>query len=130
MAEQPALDKMGEEFTEVIRKYCDEFVTLGERLRQARLDKGWGQEELANAMSLSQGAISQFEKGLRIPNPVNITKFSEILGVSRDLLVGEEDVASDRVRLMRSIQTLSPEELKAVETMVRMIKKAELIREE
>jgi len=30
MAEQPALDKMREEFTEVIRKYCDEFVTLGE----------------------------------------------------------------------------------------------------
>jgi Predicted transcription factor, homolog of eukaryotic MBF1 len=98
---------------------------FAERLRQARQDKGWNQDDLAKAVELSQGAISQFEKGLRIPTPANITKFSEILGVNRDVLVGEEEMSSDRVRLMRSIQTLSSEELKVVEGVVKMIKKNE-----
>jgi transcriptional regulator with XRE-family HTH domain len=98
---------------------------FAERLRQARQEKGWNQEELAKAVELSQGAISQFEKGLRLPTPANITKFSEILGVNRDFLVGEEVITSDRVRLMRSIQTLSTEELKVVEDVVKMIKKNE-----
>ena len=54
---------------------------FAEILRQARQDKGLNQDELAKAMDLSQGAISQFEKGLRRPTPANIQKLSEILGV-------------------------------------------------
>ena len=98
---------------------------FAERLRQARQDKGLNQDELAKAMELSQGAISQFEKGLRIPTPANIVKLSQLLGVNSDYLVGEEEMSSDRVRLMRSIQTLSSEELKVVEGVVKMIKKNE-----
>jgi transcriptional regulator with XRE-family HTH domain len=100
-------------------------TNFAERLRQARQEKGWLQEELAEEMELSQSAISQFEKGLRIPTPANITKFSEILGVSRDFLVGEEEMMSEKVKLMRSIQSLSPEGLKRVEDYVSLVRKAE-----
>jgi transcriptional regulator with XRE-family HTH domain len=98
---------------------------FSERLRQARQEKGWNQEQLAEAMDLSQSAISQFEKGLRIPTPANITKFSEILGVSRDTLVGEEEMMTEKVKLMRSIQSLSPDGLKRVEDYVSLVKKSE-----
>ena len=98
---------------------------FSERLRQARLEKGWNQEQLAEAMELSQSAISQFEKGLRLPTPANITKFSEILGVSRDALVGEEEMMTEKVKLMRSIQSLSPIGLKRVEDYVSLVKKSE-----
>lgn len=100
-------------------------TNFSERLRQARLEKGLNQEQLAEAMELSQSAISQFEKGLRIPTPANITRFSEILGVSRDTLVGEEEMMTEKVKLMRSIQSLSPDGLKRVEDYVSLVKKSE-----
>lgn len=98
---------------------------FAEKLREARLNKGWNQEDLAKAMGLSQGAISQFEKGLRIPTPANIEKISQMLEVSRDNLIGEEEMTNERVRLMRSIQSLSKNSLKMVEDYVNLVKKAE-----
>lgn len=98
-------------------------TNFSEKLKEARQNKGWNQEEFAEKVSLSQGAISQFEKGLRIPTPANIEKFAKILEVSKDYLIGDEVLTSERVRLMRSIQTLSSEELKVVEGVVNMIKK-------
>ena len=100
-------------------------TNFAEKLRQARQDKGWNQDQLAEAMNLSQSAISQFEKGLRIPTPANITKFSELLGVSKDSLIGEEEMMSEKVKLMRSIQSLSSDGLKKVEDYVNMVKKTE-----
>ena len=64
---------------------------FGEHLKEARLNKCLKQDELANAMNLTQASISQFEKGQRLPTPANITKFSEILGVSREFLAGEDE---------------------------------------
>ena len=95
------------------------------RLKQARAEKGWNQELLAEAMGISQGAISQFEKGLRLPTPANITKFAEVLDVSRDSLIGEEQMESERVKLMRSIQTLSSESLKKIDEYVKLVKLSE-----
>lgn len=94
-------------------------------LKKARVDKGWNQGQLAAAMGVSQTAISQFEKGLRFPTPSNIKKFSDILGVSRDFLLGDEDMANERVKLMRSMQGLSPGGLKKVEEYIKMLKKYE-----
>lgn len=88
---------------------------FAERLKRARAQKGISQEELAKAMNLTQGSISQFEKGLRLPTPLNIEKFCEILGVPKETLIGEEEQASldnERVRLMRNIQSLPSEKIK------------------
>lgn len=98
---------------------------FAERLRQARQDKGWNQEQLAEAMKLSQSAISQFEKGLRFPTPANVYKFSDVLEVNRDVLVGEEEMTNERVKLMRSIHGLSPQGLKKVEEFIQMVQKFE-----
>lgn len=100
-------------------------TNFAENLKKARLEKGWNQEQLAQAMEISQSAISQFEKGLRLPTPANVKKFSDILGVSRDFLIGEEDMANERVKLMRSIHGLSPGGLKKVEEFIEMVKKFE-----
>lgn len=100
-------------------------TNFAEKLREARQVKGWNQLDLAEAVGLTQGAISQFEKGLRIPTPANIEKFSHALGVSKDYLIGEEEMTSERVRLMRNIQSLSKDSLKKVEDYVNLIKKAE-----
>jgi transcriptional regulator with XRE-family HTH domain len=100
-------------------------TNFGEKLRRARQDKGWNQEDLAKAVNISQAAISQFEKGQRMPTPANIEKFSEVLGISKDMLVGEEIGEFERVKLMRNIQSLSPDSVRKINDIVEMIRNSD-----
>lgn len=98
---------------------------FGDRLKEARIQKGWNQEELAEAMKLTQASISQFEKGQRLPTPKNIDKFAEVLEVSRDFLAGENKGEFEKAMLMRNLSNLSPESLKKINEFVDLIKKSE-----
>jgi transcriptional regulator with XRE-family HTH domain len=96
---------------------------FAENLLEARQNRGWNQANLAKAVGLSQGAISQFEKGLRIPTPAYIEKFSRVFNVSRDYLWGEDEVSSCRIRIIRDLQCMSLMGLKKVEDYVGLVKK-------
>lgn len=95
---------------------------FGNRLKELRIAKNWNQEDLANAMGLTQASISQFEKGQRIPTPANIKKFAEVLGVSRESLAGENDGKFEKEMLMRNIRDLTPETLRKINEIVEIYK--------
>lgn len=95
---------------------------FGNRLKEARLNKGLSQEELADAMNLSQASISQFEKGLRLPTPANISKFAEVLDVPREFLAGEDEGRFEKEMLMRNIKSLSPESIKKINDYIELLK--------
>jgi len=99
---------------------------FGERLKNARVRKGLNQDQLASEMKLTQASISQFEQGQRMPTPANIEKFAEVLGVSKDYLVGKEHGEFERVKLMRNIKSLSPESVRKINDIVEMIRKGEV----
>lgn len=61
-------------------------------LRTERKTKGLTMKELGEMIGVSESAISQYETGKREPDNATLVKFSEILGVSTDHLLG---VASD-----------------------------------
>lgn len=65
--------------------------TLGDRLREARQEKGMGQRSLARASGVSQGHISHAESGKRVElGPTVLSALADALGVSVDwLLTGE-----------------------------------------
>lgn len=96
---------------------------FGDRLREARLLKGMNQEQLAEAMNLTQASISQFEKGQRLPTPKNIDKFSEVLEVSREFLAGENEGEFEKEILMRNLKNLSPESIRIVNELLESLKK-------
>lgn len=98
---------------------------FGERLREVRSKKGLSQQELADAMGLTQASISQFEKGQRLPTPANITKLSEILEVPRNYLAGEDQGAFEKAILMRNIKQLTPESIKKINEFAEFIKSQE-----
>ena len=53
--------------------------------------KGWGQEQLAEKMDVSGGAVGNWESGDKPPSAKNLGKLSALLGVSTEWLVyGEE----------------------------------------
>merc|ERR1712113_1073112 len=50
-------------------------------LQQARLKKGWEQQQLAQQLNVRQTVINQYESGKAKPNPQLIAKMNRILGV-------------------------------------------------
>ena len=101
---------------------------FGERLRQARIDRGMNQEELAGVMGLTQASISQFEKGLRMPTPANIRKFAQILNIHEEDLAGQNQGEFEKTLLMRNIRGLSPDSINKINEYAAMIKRDEQTR--
>lgn len=55
--------------------------TVGERVKKARKNKGYTQEELAEKIGLSTGYIGFIEQGQRLPSIKTADKLARILGI-------------------------------------------------
>lgn len=67
-------------------------MNIGERIKQARLEKGLDQLALCEKLSIEQSTLSNYENGRRIPKPDMIVKMADIFGVSTDYLLGKTDM--------------------------------------
>ncbi|MBR2831214.1 helix-turn-helix domain-containing protein, partial [Candidatus Saccharibacteria bacterium] len=70
---------------------------IGETVEHMRLEKGWTQEELANAVGSSQSAIHRIEKGGQNVSLEMIKKLSEALG-KQILSINDSATESFRIR--------------------------------
>ncbi len=61
------------------------------RLKDLREEKGVSQQQLANALNISQGSVGNWESGIREPNFETVKKIADYFGVSTDYLLGRED---------------------------------------
>lgn len=80
-------------------RYCllDDGDSVGERIRQFRLNKGLSQQQLGDAIGMSQQQIGQYEKGLRNPKLVTLSKFAFGLGCAvSDLLYDETEIEANQ----------------------------------
>ena len=59
------------------------------KIKIARLAIGLHQSDLAKAMGTTQGAVSQWEKGLTKPTAGKLKRLAEILNVTVDELLDE-----------------------------------------
>lgn len=64
---------------------------FGSRVREARLNKGWSQQELAEQIGTSKSMISGYETGKNDPAQSVVMKLAEKLGVTINWLMGFED---------------------------------------
>jgi transcriptional regulator with XRE-family HTH domain len=71
--------------------------TLGERIRCCRNKKWLSQQQLADLLGITKGAVSQWENG-RSANIklVTVLKLCEVLGVTLDYLVHGPVLVSDK----------------------------------
>jgi len=53
---------------------------LGRRLKAARENIGYTQEQVADALKLSRGAITQLEGGMRFPSSLQLVQLAELYG--------------------------------------------------
>jgi transcriptional regulator with XRE-family HTH domain len=103
----------------------EENTMLGERIRDLRKKFGYSQQQLANKMHLTQGAISQWENNITVPAADQLLSLSQVFGITVDELLKQEEIVSqnpwdveaafsdpdyESIRIMaRGMKKMSPE---------------------
>lgn len=64
-----------------------DFKAIGDRIKEARIDTGQSQKQLADLVECDQGYISQIEKGGTKPSLAFLAALSNLTGQSIDYLL-------------------------------------------
>lgn len=72
-------------------------MTLGEKIRSSRKNRGLSQEQLAEKMAVSRSAIAKWETDKGLPDVGNLKVLARLLGVSVDQLLDESEAAAESV---------------------------------
>ena len=106
------------------KKTKDQKESLGMRLRQLRMAKGFTQVELAQAIGSSQRMITYYERHDGIPAAPVVLKLAEVLGVTPEEILGIRSGrraatpdSPENIRLWRKlkqVENLSPAERRDV----------------
>lgn len=62
-------------------------MTIGERIKKARLDKGYTQEQLAQMIGVAKSTLTGYEKGNREPDAMKINALAKALDVTGDYIL-------------------------------------------
>ena len=93
-----------------------------ERLKQARQQLGYSQKKLGDALSVSQEAVSQYERGRITPSPEMVKKMAAVLGVSVGwLLEAEEAYSPEEIELINAYRRLDERGKRAVKALIASI---------
>ena len=69
-------------------------MTIGERIKYFRTEKGITQEKIASELYISYQAVSKWERNETMPDVTAISKLAEILGVSCDALLIDNKITT------------------------------------
>ena len=93
-------------------------MTLGQKITKIRKEKKLSQVDIASYVGVSRDAISKYERDDIVPSVENANKIAQILGVSLDYLMSEDDnlevVDIDMLNRMKEIQRLNEDDKNTV----------------
>lgn len=103
---------------------------LRRRITEARESQGLSQAELAEKAGVTPAAISQIEKGHRVPTIPVLRRIVSVLGVTIDYLTGKTDQPEledmlqyeDAKTFFRGFQSLDPDDQKTVSKLVEFLR--------
>lgn len=72
--------------------------SIGDRLRNLRVQKGVNQDQAAEACGMSRIALARYETGTRVPRAEMVSRLADYYGVSVDYLLGRDDVSEPAER--------------------------------
>src|SRR5690349_12686383 len=103
---------------------------IGSRIRSAREDQGWTQDQLADAVGVSRSAVAQWETGRAGQVTGNLTRVAAALGIGVEhLMYGKDPRAAgqaysgDELAIMRLYRECSPEDRQILLRMARRLAK-------
>lgn len=80
-------------------------MTIGARIRAARLARGWSQQQLADAVGAVQTTVSSWERGRTEPGRSDTVRIASKLGIPLEDI--EQALRSERPKLIREVPVLS-----------------------
>lgn len=103
-------------------------ASIGRRIRETRLERGWTQDQLAQAVDVSRSAVAQWETGRAGQVTGNLTRIAEVLEVGVEYLMygGERHVAGevrrgDELALLRLYRECTDEDRQMVLRLMRRL---------
>lgn len=90
-------------------------AALGQKLRQARLDKGYTQQSLSEKADIGEVYLSEIERGLKMPSMNLFIKLITALDISADYILRDEvPTCKDFVydELTQKLDSLTPKQRK------------------
>jgi transcriptional regulator with XRE-family HTH domain len=79
--------------------------TVGERIREARLARGWTHEELARRMNVNWRTVQRWQKG-KPPRLQTLLRLADVLGVPQGYFVESTDSLATLTELRERIDAL------------------------
>lgn len=100
-------------------------MTFGEKLLQARKEKGYTQEQLADLIGVAKSTYTGYEKGNREPDVFKIKKLIKILGVTSGWLLDidenldkRREFSEDEISLIKKYRALDERGKVTISTML------------
>jgi len=93
-------------------------VEIGNRIAERRKQLGLTQEALADKGDMTTQFVSYAEAGKRAMRPENLLKISSALEVSADYLLTGEIIDKDLLILSDKLRSLSPSQLRIIESII------------
>lgn len=78
-------------------------MTLNEKLKKSRLDKGFSQTEVAKQLNISRQSISKWENGHNYPDIDNLILLSKIYDISTDDLLKERELEENEIQKIKEL---------------------------
>ena len=98
------------------------FKQIGQRVRNARNDKGYTQEEFSEILGISVEHLSRIETGSCRPSLNLIEKISVAFQISEEtIMFGSVNTDSQHSELANKIACLSPEKQQALNVIIDLI---------
>ena len=88
-------------------------VDLAMRLRQLRVDKHLRQEQVANLIGVTKGAVSAYENDIRQPSYDVLIRLANLYRVSTDYLLGRQDMRTLDISGLTSAEAVAISDLVA-----------------
>src|SRR5579871_2790542 len=90
---------------------------IGARIKDAREDQGWTQDQLAEAVGVSRSAVAQWETGRAGQVTANLTRVAAALGIGVEYLMYGRDpraagqaYSGDELAILRLYRECLPED--------------------
>jgi transcriptional regulator with XRE-family HTH domain len=90
----------------------DDFMTLGERLKQLRKENSLTQEQFAKKLGATRGALSNWEIDNSTPDNDMLIKIADFFDVTTDYLLGKNKDVNPLEKFISDYKILSKEDKK------------------
>ena len=98
-------------------------MSIGQRLKTARIIRQMTQEDLAKAVGVTKGAIGNYESGARFPRQEDLCAIADYFNVEIDYLIGRSDerpeFSLEEQWVMQCYRNADPDTRLAIRTLLR-----------